>query len=243
MTHATKGIVLRAVKYGETSLIVLVFTELFGIQSYIVNGVRTAKKGSAGANCFMPGAILDLVVYHQESKNIQRIKEYRWHRIYQHLFSDIPRHAVSQFMVELMTKCLKQPEANADLFHFCEDALLHLDESTDPVMANFSLYFALNFATFFGFRIDDRQSSLNSILDLQEGCFVDERPGHPYFMEGEQARVCGELLHVMQPGELEGIRLNRDFRRQLLFSLENYYALHVQDFGVMKTLAVLREVL
>lgn len=243
MTHATKGIVLRAVKYGETSLIVLVFTELFGIQSYIVNGVRTAKKGSAGANCFMPGAMLDLVVYHQESKNIQRIKEYRWHRIYQHLFSDIPRHAVSQFMVELMTKCLKQPEAHADLFHFCEDALLHLDESTDPVMANFSLYFALNFATFFGFRIDDRNSSHHSILDLQEGCFVDERPGHPYFMEGEQARVCGELLRVMQPDELEAIKLNRDFRRQLLFSLENYYALHVQDFGVMKTLAVLREVL
>ncbi len=243
MTQATKGIVLRAVKYGETSLIVLVFTEVFGIQSYIVNGVRAAKKGNAGANCFMPGALLDLVVYHQESKNIQRIKEYRWHKIYQRIFTDIPRHAVSQFMVELMTKCLKQPESNSDLFHFCEDALCHLDESTDMQMANFALYFSLNFATFFGFRIDDRYSSLHHILDLQEGCFVSERPGHPLFLEGEQARVSAELLKVMQPVELEDIRLNRDFRRQLLFAYENYYALHVQEFGKMKTLDVLREVL
>ncbi len=38
--HNTKGIVLRTVKYGETSVIVTIFTELFGIQSYIVNGVE-----------------------------------------------------------------------------------------------------------------------------------------------------------------------------------------------------------
>ena len=44
MTHKTKGIVLRTVKYGETSLVVIMFTELFGIQTYMVNGVRSAKK-------------------------------------------------------------------------------------------------------------------------------------------------------------------------------------------------------
>ena len=38
--HKTKGIVLRTVKYGETSIIVTIFTELFGIQSYLVNGVQ-----------------------------------------------------------------------------------------------------------------------------------------------------------------------------------------------------------
>jgi DNA repair protein RecO (recombination protein O) len=37
MTHKTKGIILRTVKYGETSLVVTAFTELFGIQAYMVN--------------------------------------------------------------------------------------------------------------------------------------------------------------------------------------------------------------
>ena len=44
MVHKTKGIILRSVKYGETSLIVTAFTELFGLQSYLVNGVRTVSK-------------------------------------------------------------------------------------------------------------------------------------------------------------------------------------------------------
>jgi DNA repair protein RecO (recombination protein O) len=48
---------------------------------------------------------------------------------------------------------------------------------------------------------------------------------------------------MMQPEELEQLKLNHDFRRQLLFAYENYYALHIQDFGTMKTLPVLREVL
>ena len=57
MTHKTRGIVLRSIKYGETSLVVTVFTELFGIQTYMVNGVRSSK--SARSVFFQPAAILD----------------------------------------------------------------------------------------------------------------------------------------------------------------------------------------
>ena len=242
--HKTKGIVLRAVKYGETSLIVTMFTELFGLQSYMVNGVRTStKKGSGKANLFQPTAILDLVVYHNELKHLNRIKEFKWSYLYQHIFSDVPKNAVALFMIELLTKCLKQPEANPELFEFCEDAFIHLDESSGSVMANFPLFFALHLPVFFGFRISDEYSDKNSIVDLQEGMFVSERPDHFHFLEGKQAEVTSELLKMMQPEELEQLKLNHDFRRQLLFAYETYYALHIQDFGTMKTLPVLREVL
>ena len=120
--HKTKGIVLRTVKYGETSVIVTVFTEFFGVQSYLVNGVRTStKKGSGKANLFQPAAILDLVVYHNELKHLNRIKEFKWGFLYQHILSDVQKNAVALFMVELLTKCLKQPEPNPDLFQFTED--------------------------------------------------------------------------------------------------------------------------
>ena len=156
MIHKTKGIVLRAIKYGETSLVLTVFTELFGLQSYIVNGVRTvSKKGSSKSVFFQPSAILDLVVYHNEFKNLQRIKEYKWAHLYQHIFSDVRKNSVALFMVELLTKCLKQPEPNPELFYFVEDALVHLDRSGDTVAANFPLFFALHLAVFFGFRIND----------------------------------------------------------------------------------------
>lgn len=242
--HKTKGIVLRTVKYGETSIIVTIFTELFGVQSYLVNGVRTStKKGTGKASLFQPSAILDLVVYHNELKNLNRIKEFKWATIYQYILSDIPKNAVALFMVELLTKSLKQPEGNPDLFHFAEDCFLQLDKSNNAVVANLPLFFALHLTHFFGFRMTDDYSSENSFLDMNEGNFVHEQPHHPHFLEDKQAAITSQLLKVMQPEELEDIKLHHDFRRNLLHLYETYYALHIPDFGTMKSLPVLREVL
>ena len=173
MIHKTKGIVLRTVKYGETSLVVTVFTELLGLQSYLVNGVRQAsKKGTPKATYFQPAAILDLVAYHNEFKNLQRLKEFKWAYLYKHLLSYVRKNTVALFMIELLTKCLKQPEAHPELYYFVEDALHHLDESNDTVTANFPLFFALHLAVFFGFRISDDHDEGTHYLDLQEGLFV-----------------------------------------------------------------------
>jgi DNA repair protein RecO (recombination protein O) len=242
--HKTKGIVLRSIKYGDTSLVVTMLTEAFGIQSYLVNGVRKhTKKGSGRANLFQPAALLDLVVYHNELKNMQRIREFKWLRLCQHIFSDVTKNAVALFMVELLAKCLKQPEANEDLFYFCEDSLIALDESSETVAANLPLFFALHLAGFFGFRIDDQYSSQHPFLDLAEGTFVVERPVHLRYLEGKQALITSEILKVRQPAELSEIRLHAEFRRGLLYAYEDYYSLHIQEFGKMKTLPVLKEIL
>jgi DNA repair protein RecO (recombination protein O) len=47
----------------------------------------------------------------------------------------------------------------------------------------------------------------------------------------------------MQPSELEAFNLNHQIRRQLLLHYQDYYALHIPEFGQMKTLQVLHEVL
>ena len=242
--HKTKGIVLRTVKYGETSIIVTIFTELFGVQSYLVNGVRTStKEGTGKANMFQPAALLDLVVYHNELKHLNRIKEFRWSYLYQHILTDVRKNAVALFMIELLTKCLKQPESNPELFHFTEDIFMKLDKASNAVMANLPLFFALHLPFHFGFRITDNYDNYNSFLDLQEGKFVGEQPHHPHFLEDKQAAVASQLLEVMQPAELEDIRLNHEFRRNLLYVFESYYSLHIPEFGTMKSLPVLKEIL
>lgn len=242
--HKTKGIVLRAVKYGETSLVVTIFTELFGIQSYLVNGVRTlSKKGGGKAALFQPAALLDLVVYHNEGKHLNRLKEFKWAFIYRKIFSDVPANAVALFMVELLTKCLKQPEGNPALFHFTEDVLLELDAGSGAVLANMPLFFALHLPVHFGFRMDDNYSTTNTYLDLQEGVFTGLQPVHPHFLEGREAQLSSQLLKVMHPAELKEIGLNHETRRQLLQHYETYYALHIPDFGNLRSLPVLRAVL
>jgi DNA repair protein RecO (recombination protein O) len=243
MTYKTKGIVLRSIKYGETSLVVTIFTEMFGVQTYMVNGVRTSKKSSAKANHFQSTAILDLVVYHNENKPMQRIKEFSWAVLYLNLLSDVIKNSIASFMAELIQKCLKQPEPNSDLFNFCEASFVQLDRESSTVTANFALFFTLHLAHFFGFRITDNFSSDNYVLDLQEGNFIDHQPTHPYFIDGNHAELTAQLLKVMQPHELEDFKLNREIRRGLLLRYLEYYALHIPDFGQMKTLIVLHEVL
>lgn len=243
MTHKTKGIVLRSIKYGETSLVVTIFTELFGIQTYMVNGVRTSKRSSSKANHFQPTAILDLVVYHSDNKTMQRIKEFSWAVLYTKLLSDVIKNSIASFMAELIHKCLKQPEPNTDLYNFCEESFLQLDHANKIVAANFALFFTLHLTHFFGFRMTDNFNIDNMVLDLQEGNFIDHQPAHPFFIDGKNAELTAQLLKVMQPYELEEFKLNQEIRRILLLRYLEYYALHIPDFGQMKTLMVLHEVL
>jgi DNA repair protein RecO (recombination protein O) len=242
--NKTKGIVLKTVKYGETSLIATVYTELFGIQSYLVNGVRSSsRKGPGKANLFQPSAILDLLVYHSDLKNLQRIRDFTWAVLYKSILSNILKNAVALFMVELLQKILKQPEPNPELFYFIEDSFLHLDASEGQVLANFPLFFILHLAGFFGFRIQDTYSERNAVLDLLEGQFVPEPPHHEHILEGALSYDTAQLLRVRQPGELAELPLNQETRRLLLQAYLTFYAVQIPDFGEMRTLAVLQTIL
>jgi DNA repair protein RecO (recombination protein O) len=244
MIHKTRGIVLRTVKYGETSMVVSMYTELYGLQSYMVNGVRAlSKNGATNAALFQPAAILDLVIYHNELKNLQRIREFKWGYLYKNIFFDVIKNSVALFMVELLQKCLKQPEANADLFLFAEDAFIKLDETSEAALANYPLFFSLHIASFFGLRITDNYSDTCSILDLSEGFFVSAKPAHAYFLDGKYSFATSQLLKTMQPDELVQARLNKEARRVLLHAYQTFFSLHIQDFGTMRSLPVLQELL
>jgi DNA repair protein RecO (recombination protein O) len=247
MTHKTKGIVLRTIKYGETSVVATILTEIFGVQTYLINGVRKIQKKDSKAIMLQPSAILDLEVYHNELKKLQRIKSCSWVKLYSHILSDVVKNSIATFMVELIYKTLKEPENNPELFYFCEDAFLCLDESEINVAANFPLYFSLQLPYFLGFKIESIKnnpiSTQDIYLDLQEGYFTDHKPFHNNFIQGELALITAELLKVMHPTELNQIRLNKETRRLLLTAFQQYFGLHVQDFGQMKTLKIMQDVL
>ncbi len=146
-------------------------------------------------------------------------------------------------MMELLSKLLKQPEQNTDLFYFCEDILIQLDNAPANIASNLPLFFALHVSHFFGFRVEDNYDERNCILDLQEGTFIAELPLHNNYIDGENALITSELLKVMLPQELSNLKTNHLKRRILLNQYMTFYALHFSEFGTMKTLMVLQEVL
>lgn len=243
MTHKTKGIVLRTVKYGETSVITNVYTELLGIQSYIVKGVRQSTKKSSGkAIYFQPAAMLDMVVYHNEFKNLNFIREYDWAYLYQHVLFDVVKNTVAMYIVEMLQHSLKQPEANPELFYMAEDTLKQLDKANQVLTANLPLYFSLHLAGELGFRIQGEHTAATPFLDLQEGQFVAAKPNHSYFLDTELAAATSQLLSINFYNDLENIHFSRHIRKSLIIAYQNYVALHVQDFGEIKTLPVLQQI-
>lgn len=242
MVHTTRGIVLRTTVYGETSIIALVYTELFGLQSYIVNGVRSGKKGNFKANLFQPASIIEMEVYHSELKKLHRIKDARWYYVYQDLLFNIYKNAAALFMVELLQKTIRQPEHNPDLYNFLEDAFMELDKAGIKTTANYPLFFLIHLPGFLGFSIQDNFSASAHLLDLRNGSFIAGIPDHEFYADPVVSGHICELMHIMHPAESEELTLNNIARRRITDCMLTFYRLHIQDFSNMKSLSVLQQV-
>jgi DNA repair protein RecO (recombination protein O) len=243
-THTTKGIVLGQVKYGDTSLIVAIYTELFGKQSYLIKGARKAsKKGNSKVQFFQPGALLDLQVYHNPLKQIQYLKEFRWNYLYKNLYFNVSKNAVSLYMIELLQHSLKEPESNPTLLYFVEKCLQFLDESLPNATANLPLYFTLELANKLGFGIHGVYKNKNEIIDLAEGIFTTSQPTHPHYLSNNLVEITSKFINLATLNELENIALNKTLRRELIDYYNTYFALHVSNFMALRSIKVLSEVL
>lgn len=244
MIHATKGIVLRSIPYGDSSIISSVYTELFGLQQYLVKGIRTASKKSFGKSaCFQPGAIIELSVYHNELKQLQYVREVHWSYLYNSVLTEVVKNTVALFMMELLQHSLQQPESNPPLFYLVENSLRELDKAGEQATANFPLFFAVHLASFLGFQFQGNFSEQTPFVDLQEGIFVPHKPDHPYFLEEQAAAVTAKLIQLNNFTQLAEISLNRYQKRALMENYMQFYALHIADFGTLRSLPVLKEIL
>ena len=86
-------------------------------------------------------------------------------------------------------------------------------------------------------------SGENNYLDLEEGLITPTRPQHLNYLDDKAAEVSSFILKAQHPSELEELKLKQEFRRFLLSSYETYYRLHIPEFGSMRTLPVLREMM
>jgi len=165
MTYKTKGIVLNFIKFKESSIICKIYTESFGLQSYIVNGVRSSNKTKM--SLFQPLTILDLVVYNKSSVNIQRLKEMKIDVIYMTNHTDIKKISVCIFLSELLSKILSNEPNQNEKFNFLYNSFLIYD-SLEKNIKNFHIQFLLKLTKFFGFQISDSSQITKAYLNKKE---------------------------------------------------------------------------
>lgn len=241
MAIQQEGIVLSSTRYGENRLIVNIFTPEYGTLGFIATLAKKSKTGLKPAH-FQNLQILEFSFAEKSKGSLKRIQEARIPISYQSLYFDPIRSCLSLFLAEFLQKVLKEEEPHEELFHFVKQALIQLDRAEGGV-ANFHLAFLMDLSAYLGFspQLDDSQDA--AYFDLLEGGLRHTIPEHPHYI---QSAEIGHWREIKRGGtaNFESLALrSSSARRQILERMIDYYRLQLNDFGPMKSLAILKEVL
>lgn len=228
MIRKTSGIVLSSIRYGDTSIIVKIFTRELGLKSYLVNGVRTMGKASKMA-LYQPLTLLDLVVYEKENTGLQRISEAKLQRPHQRIPFDFARTSVALFMTEVISRSIYENYQNDGLFDFYTESVVILDQEATK-LALFPLVFLIEQAKYLGFSPEDAEG------------FIMESKKQPF--NPEELGLTLATLRTLLKDKYEGrIKISIPLRRKLLDHLLDFYAEHLDSPSLFKSLAVIRQLM
>ena len=230
MLYNTRGIALNYIRFRESSIIAKVYTEQFGIQSYIVNGVRSSKSKGNKIALFQPLTLLDLVVYHKNKQDtVHRISEMKCYHPFSAVPYEVVKSSLALFITEILGRGLREEESNPPLFQFIEDSVIYLDDATTG-LENFHIYFLLQLARYLGFGVENAQDLHDELLNNR----------YPNGLDQHEAAIIEEL---MTPGIATNIKIRKGERAALLEKLVFFYKIHLDSLGEIKSMDVLREVL
>ncbi len=240
MLITTKGIVLKSIKYGETSLIVDIYTEQLGLRKYIVSGVRK-KNARIGAALLQVMSQVEIVAYEREGKDLNRLKEIRSDYVYQSIPLNIHKGAVGLFMAEIAQKTLREAESNPGLFAFLCSCFVHLDKHTGNI-GNLPLSFLLELSGFLGFLPESNHEAKEIFFDLENGVFTTTEPLTPNKLDSVHSGLLVKLLQD-RFATCHTVKIPVGQRRLLLEKLLEYYKYHIENFAVINSHLILQEIL
>ena len=232
MLHKTRGIVINQIRFKESSIIVRIYTEEFGLQSYIVNSVRSKNSKNNKIALFQPLTLLDLVVYYSPTKSLNRISEQRCSVPLTTIPYTIVKSSLALFISEVMGKILMhENEANQPFFDFLFKNIITLDLKTENLQ-NYHITFLINSLFFLGIQPQSTSAMFDTICltyqtnnnvispSIKEAVFIDS------YLEKK-------IETSITPTE----------RRNILQLIITFLGSQIDNFGTIKSYEILHEVL
>lgn len=229
---------LHSLKYGETRLIVDMFTRSYGRLSFIVSLPKSAK-GKMKKQFFQPLTILEIETDVRPKLQLQKLSDVRL----LHPFSAIPfdphKLSIALFIAEFLYYALRSEQQNVLLFDYVTDSIQWLD-GQDSRFANFHLVFLMRLSRFLGFYPNLDDYTAGDYFDLRESIFLSAPPVHRDFLYPHEAEKV-QLMMRMDFATMHLFQMSHTERNRLLEVALSYYRLHIPDFPELKSLSVLQE--
>ncbi len=237
MLTKTQAIVLHSLKYGESRLIVDMFTREFGRQSFIVSIPKTSK-GKIKKQFFQPLTLLEIETDIRPKLQLQKLNDVRLLTPFASIPFEPDKLAISLFVAEFLYYALRSEQRNELLYDYLEYSIMWLD-GQQANYANFHIVFLLRLTRFLGFypNMDDYEDG--DYFDLRESEFMRNPPVHRDFLHPEEAQKV-QLMMRMDFPTMHLFRMSHDDRNRLLEISIKYYRLHLPDFPEMKSIEVLQ---
>lgn len=240
MSQHSRGIVLQQVRFGDSDLIVKIFTEEFGLMSFMVKGAF-GKRSRIKPAFFQPLTLIEFICKLKHKRELQFLTEIAIETPFHSLHHDITKNSVVIFISELLSKTIVEASANKALFSFIYQAVQWFD-LREQHYSNFHLYFMLELSRYLGFYPRTDTYAPQYVFDLMNGSFCLLHPSVFHAIEPSLSATFHRLCQI-SANNLGELQLSRDDRRQLLDHLITYYRLHLPGFHGMHSHQVLSVVL
>ncbi len=239
MLQKTAGIVLRTLKYNDTSIIVDMYTEVAGRVSFLAP-ISRSRKASVKTTLFQPLAIVELETDMRNKNRLQRIREAKSAQPFGSIPYEPVKSAIALFLAEFLYRSVREESENRPLFAYLRHSILWLDACRQN-FANFHLVFLMRLSRFLGLYPNLEDFRQGCYFDLRNACFTSLRPqGHSEYLLPDEAERIGTLMR-MNYETMHLFALNRNERIRCLNIINTYYRLHLPDFPVLKSLEVLHD--
>jgi len=221
-------------------LIATIYTEAYGRQSFITNRSHS-KNSQVKASVFQPLYLLDLEIYYKSGKELHRLKNAQISYPYSSIPFDIRKSTQVLFLAEILFKSLREEEANPELFDFLFHSLSLLDILEEGI-SNFHLWFLLKLTRFLGFNPNPENAAISNFFDLQNALFVSREPIHIHYTDKHLTGLFVKLFEV-DSSSIDQLKYNQSERRLILEKLLEFFKIHFDNLGEIKSLEILKEVL
>jgi len=238
MLTKTQAIVLHSLKYGETRLIVDMFTRSQGRQSFIVS-IPKSVKGKIKKQLFQPLTLLEIEYDLRPKLQLQKLSDVRLASPFSSIPFDPNKLSISLFIAEFLYYALRSEQRNEPLFDYIVNSIQWLDAQTNR-FANFHLVFLMRLSRFLGFYPNLDHYQAGDYFDLRESVFLPVPPVHRDFLHPQEAEKI-QLMMRMDFPTMHLFRMSHQERNRLLEVSLIYYRLHLPDFPELKSVSVLQE--
>ena len=239
-SYKARGIVLNTVKYGDSSLVAQLLTDIGGRRSYMVRGIRSSHGRGSKAALFQPLFALEFEGLESSRTELDSFREVHAGIVLRGIPFDVRKSTVALFMAEVLYRLVRESEPDPVLFDFVWGSVEALD-TIDEGTANFHLWFLANLSRFLGFS-PGNEHTRDAFFDMREGVFTRAAaPRCRTLMSSVNAEILRDLLEcdVQCLGE---IGLNRRQRVDFLDAMLEYYSYHLDSIHDVRSTKILREV-